>query len=83
MCRKCKEQIVHFSFSSSTLHGCYLHSEDHAQYELFYTAVCSREIIYMFLVGQVSGLVENFKDWDFPIHHICDKCQTLLDDFTH
>ena len=24
------------------------------------TGVCSREIIYMFLVGQVSGFVENF-----------------------
>ena len=24
------------------------------------TGVCSREIIHMFLVGQVSGLVENF-----------------------
>ena len=32
----------------------------HAQYELCISGVCSREIIYMFLVSQVSGLVENF-----------------------
>ena len=33
---------------------------DHARSELWESGVCSREIIYMFLVGQVSGLVENF-----------------------
>ena len=41
----------------SSLDGvyCYIHQEDHAQCEL-----CdSRDIIYIFLVGQVLGLVEN------------------------
>ena len=32
---------------------------DYAQYDLM-TGVYSREIIYMFFMGQVSGLVENF-----------------------
>ena len=42
------------------LHCCYIHLEDHAQYMNCVTGVCSREIIYMFLVSQVSGFVENF-----------------------
>ena len=29
------------------------------------TGVCSREIIYMFSVGQESGLVENFNTGNF------------------
>ena len=37
----------------------------HAQYELCISGVCSREIIYMFLVSQVSGLVENFNIGNF------------------
>ena len=41
-------------------YGHYIHQEDHAQYELCDTGVCSREIIYMFLVFQVSGLVQIF-----------------------
>ena len=36
-----------------------MHKENHAQYELCNSDVCSREIIYMVFVGQGSGLVEN------------------------
>ena len=34
--------------------------KDRALYKLCDSGVCSREKIYMHLVGQVSGLVENF-----------------------
>ena len=40
--------------------GCHIRSEDYAQYELFDSCVCSRKIIYLFLVLQVSGPVENY-----------------------
>ena len=43
------------------LYGCYIHWEDHTQYELCDSDVWSREIIDMFIVGQVSGLVKNFR----------------------
>ena len=42
------------------LYGCYIHQKDHAQYDLWHSDVYSRELIDMFLVSQVSGLVENF-----------------------
>ena len=42
------------------LYGCYNHEEDHVQYESCDSGVCSKKIIYMFLVGLVSRLVENF-----------------------
>ena len=42
------------------LYGNYIHSEDQAQYGLCDCGVCSREIINMSLVGQVSGLVKSF-----------------------
>ena len=35
-----------------------IHQEDHAQYDLCNSGVCSREIVYMYLVSQVSGLVK-------------------------
>ena len=38
----------------------HIHQEDHTQYELCDSGVCSGEIIYMFSVGQVSGLFKNF-----------------------
>ena len=44
----------------SMLCGCYIQSKNHAQYDLFGSGMYSREEINMFLVGQVSGLVENF-----------------------
>ena len=49
---------------------------------IWVTDVRSREIINMFLVGQVSGLVEN---WIFSvaINQKCDKCQILHDDVMH
>ena len=40
--------------------GCYIHIEDQVQYDLCDSSVCSREIIFMFLVNQVSEYVENF-----------------------
>ena len=42
------------------LYGCYIHYDDHAGYELCDSGVRSREIIYMFLVGQVSWLAKHF-----------------------
>ena len=42
------------------LYCCYIPERDHAQYDLFDSGVYSREIMNMFLVGQVSRLVENF-----------------------
>ena len=41
------------------LHGCYIPEQNHAQYDLFDSDVYLREIINMFLVSQVSGLVKN------------------------
>ena len=38
----------------------HIHWKDHAQYDLCDSGVNSREIINMFLVSWVSGLVENF-----------------------
>ena len=58
------------------LYGCYIHYEDHAQYELCDFGVCSREILCMFLVSQVPGLVLHL---DFFRHRKCSKCQTLPD----
>ena len=63
MCKKIKVQIGLLRSSFTVvwmLYGCYTHSEDHAHYKLCDSVVCSREIIYMFLVSQASGLVENF-----------------------
>ena len=37
-----------------------MHFKDYAQYNLCDSGVHSREIISMFFIGQVSGLVENF-----------------------
>ena len=37
-----------------------MHYKDHAQYDLCDSGVYTKEITNMFLVGQVSGLVENF-----------------------
>ena len=42
------------------MYSCYRHESGYAQYELSDSGVCSKEIICMFLVGQVSGLVRNF-----------------------
>ena len=42
------------------LWGCYIHEENHTQYELCDSGVCSREIIDMFLVSQVAWHIENF-----------------------
>ena len=61
MCQKYKLQIVLFRFLSTVflmLYGCYIHRKDHVQYELCNSDVCSREIIYVVLVDQVSGLVK-------------------------
>ena len=63
--------------------GCYIHYEDHAQYELCNSGVCSREIIYMFLVVQVSGLAENFINGIFLDTINVKKSQTLHDGTTH
>ena len=41
------------------LHGCYIPEQNHPQYDLFDSDVYLREIINMFLVSQVSGLVKN------------------------
>ena len=41
------------------LYGCCVHWKDHTIYDLFDSGVYSREIISMFLFGQVSGLVKN------------------------
>ena len=41
------------------LYGCYMHETNYAQYDCV-TGVYSREIINMFFVSQVSGLVESF-----------------------
>ena len=67
VCQKNKLQTVLFRFLfrfPSTvvemLSGCYIHSEDHARYELCDPGVCSKGMISMFLVGQVSGFVQNF-----------------------
>ena len=52
-----------FSFLSTVsemVYGCCIYQEDHAQYKVYDSGVCSREIIFMFWVGQVSGLVKNF-----------------------
>ena len=60
MCQKYKLQIVLFRLLSTvvlTLYSCYIHSKDHAQCSLCESSVYSREIINMFLVSQVSGLV--------------------------
>ena len=61
------------------LYGCYIHLVDHVQYEVCDSGMCSRELIYMFLAGQVSRHVEN---WDFLRHHKCNKCQTFYDGTT-
>ena len=50
--------------------------KNHAQYDLCDSGVYSREIFNMFLVVQVSGLVQNF-NVDFLRHHKCHKCQAL------
>ena len=42
------------------LYDCYIHEKGHSQYELCCSGVCSREIIYVFLIGQVSWFVKNF-----------------------
>ena len=39
--------------------SCYSHEKDGAQYDLCDSHVFAREIINIFLVGQVSGLVAN------------------------
>ena len=38
----------------------YIYLEAHAQYELWDSGVCSKEVIYMFVVGCVPGLVGKF-----------------------
>ena len=57
------------------------------QYDLCNPGVYSREITNMILAIplQMSGLVKNFKIWDFLTDrlYICDKCQTLHDATTH
>ena len=40
------------------LYDCYIHEQDHAQYDLCDSSVHLREIFNMFLVGQVCGLVK-------------------------
>ena len=44
------------------------------------SVVCSREIIYMFLVGQVSGLDKNFNTLHLNASHlsICSPCFVFL-----
>ena len=44
--------------------------------------VCSREILYMFLVSQV-WVCQKLQYLDFLRHHKCDKCQTLHDGTTY
>ena len=66
VCQKYKLQIVLFRFLSTVflmLYGCYIHEKDHVQYELCNSDVCSREIIYVVLVDQVSGLVKLCMIW--------------------
>ena len=41
------------------MYGCNIHDKGHEQDDLFDSGVHLREIINMFLVSQVSGLVEN------------------------
>ena len=41
------------------MYGCYIHSKDHAQHDMCDSGVYLRNIIHLFLVNQVSGLVEN------------------------
>ena len=66
------------------LYSSYIFYEDHAGYELCNSDVCSMEIIYMFLVSQVSGLIKNFNIGIFSdTINIHNKCQTLHDDATH
>ena len=43
----------------------FIHKRDHAQYDLCDSGVYSGEIINMFFMGQVCGLVENFNVWIF------------------
>ena len=47
---------------------------------IYVTDVYSSEIINMFFVGQVSGLVENS---NLLKHYESDKCQILHDGITH
>ena len=42
------------------LYSCYILLNDYAQYGFCDSVVYSREIINMFFINQVSGLVENF-----------------------
>ena len=67
------------------LYGCYRHEKDHAQYDL--CDLCVFKGNNMFLVGQVSGLIENFnighRDFFFFRHHKHDKCHTLHDGTIH
>ena len=49
--------------SLNVVYGCFTDKKkkkkNHAQYDLCDSSICSREIVSMFLVGQVSRLVEN------------------------
>ena len=45
--------------------------------------LCSREIVYMFWVSQMSGLVRNFNIWIFSDTILCTECETLHDMVLH
>ena len=52
---------LYLSSVVQTVYGWCIHLKDYAHYDLLDSVVYSREIMNMFLVGQVSGLVRNLK----------------------